>query len=914
MGIASKLKNSAKRNKAKYCLESIRKQQQQDCSQISLNRSDFAIGDNHLIALQDKQLQESVKQLRINQTIMLEEPIVIAEDEDDGPFPLIEETIDAMEGSQLCMHPVHKHSFQQVNFLLMGGNCSGCKQRLRSVFGWGSPDDQIVRCIACGAYAHRACAFSSKIVDELNWEPCCVNAQKIRRSSSGSIVDASTVWNTEEIQQQNNPQDDAIQIPTSPASKPIYIEPSDNSGNVGDSIFSDLEKEMMNDVTVPSSYEEPQNSPSFFDRFILRRGQHPPEILTENAGTPTEKEENKLKFDSSMVWTDDGPPQHWAEESVIHNTSPVTGKKSEVVVKDKQLLSIPNIESDDFVVASHDDDDEMKEINNNSPIDVKTFGNVARALQENVLYHFRLQKTNSSISGLETSNHSDSNDVEGCFEADFEDVKAVSEERSSNDEFCPLLPQNANQEEPSDAVSVSESIDAEILCVELTPEQKKPTNVVKMASDTYQVVKKSSTVGKRLEIASITGGVIGGVAGLFVAGPAGMVVGSKLFQTVGVLGVIVDSTMAVGVLIAGATAGTLTARQLEEQHQQRILEIGEEAVKQKLVLVRPQICIDPKWTEICAKAKRDAPVFQRSNGFLAVLSTSPGKKQQHIDRTTINTFERDKDIVQTDEFELPTVDKVLLLVSRILNDKASLPGHVYRELINVYRKRDMERLESSAEDFDLVNDAISDNDRRHRRQDVHAVIKHVTATLLEVRPGFGSSPAITEMAATAVESLVFGKLYKSVLEEILDETRTVDQALIEKIMDFDKDHPNGPNWDEISDLALSTLAEVPQAETPVDKLRYFVAFLEHVSTHFSESSKKNKAIGADSLLKMVCQHLLVAKVPYLNAEITFLEEFARDERLLQGKEGYALVTLQASLHFLNASSDFDKDIFLASDD
>ena len=68
-------------------------------------------------------------------------------------------------------------------------------------------------------------------------------------------------------------------------------------------------------------------------------------------------------------------------------------------------------------------------------------------------------------------------------------------------------------------------------------------------------------------------------------------------------------------------------------------------------------------------------------------------------------------------------------------------------------------------------------------------------------------------------------------------------------------------------------------------------------------------MGADSLLKMVCQHVLVAKVFAINAQIGFVEEFARDEQLLRGKEGYALVTLQASLHFLNASNDFERDIF-----
>jgi Vacuolar sorting protein 9 (VPS9) domain len=73
---------------------------------------------------------------------------------------------------------------------------------------------------------------------------------------------------------------------------------------------------------------------------------------------------------------------------------------------------------------------------------------------------------------------------------------------------------------------------------------------------------------------------------------------------------------------------------------------------------------------------------------------------------------------------------------------------------------------------------------------------------------------------------------------------------------------------------------------------------------------------------MVCQHILLFHLrviehnekpahaatrkampqPELNGQIAFLEEFARDEQLLRGREGYALVTLQASLHFLNVCS------------
>ena len=72
-------------------------------------------------------------------------------------------------------------------------------------------------------------------------------------------------------------------------------------------------------------------------------------------------------------------------------------------------------------------------------------------------------------------------------------------------------------------------------------------------------------------------------------------------------------------------------------------------------------------------------------------------------------------------------------------------------------------------------------------------------------------------------------------------------------------------------------------------------------------------MGADCLLKLVCQHLVLARVPNLNAECIFLEEFARDQQLLQGKEGYALVIMQATLGFLNASQNLVENVFIDDD-
>ena len=74
-------------------------------------------------------------------------------------------------------------------------------------------------------------------------------------------------------------------------------------------------------------------------------------------------------------------------------------------------------------------------------------------------------------------------------------------------------------------------------------------------------------------------------------------------------------------------------------------------------------------------------------------------------------------------------------------------------------------------------------------------------------------------------------------------------------------------------------------------------------------STEGEDCSADSLLKVVCQHVVYLENNICSyAEIVFLEEFSRDEALLRGREGYALVTLQACLEFLQVTEDLKKDV------
>jgi len=679
--------------------------------------------------------------------------------------------------------------------------------------------------------------------------------------------------------------------------------------------------EEPNDAAESDSTDPQASPPQSFFQFLS-----PSNLLcagslhAESDQAPKELTESSDEEDDEeiMLWTSEGPPRHWASEQALSGIHRSATADAENDANDEEDAKTP------LHVANN------------------TFATVSRALQENIVAHFIRRPFIEKVISVDSTANVGNNAVQA--------------------------PRERVIERTHTADSTVTRVEMEALLTEVEPASPKRSSIGRMASGTLEVAKTSAAMRKKMGIVSVAGGIAGGVAGLCVAGPAGAVIGAKCGQTAGLLGVLLEGSMTVGVFVAGVAAGSYTAHHIQQQQEKRVLTIGEDGVKQKLLLVRPNVSIDPVWEEICEKA-RSSHSSSSSSLVFGLLPSSQGKM------TKKERYKRDSDIVETDESEIPTADKVLLLVSRSLNDKQGLPGHVYKCLIQDYRERcearemvgnvqskDMaegtEKVEAiqmetrseeteveqtNPENHEMVDETEpfldnlgeskgrtqddaeeSTNIMRARRQDTHAVIKHVTATLLEVRPGFAASPAITEMSATAVEGLVFGELYDSVFEEIVEETRECDKALREKIQAFDRAHESSSEAHDraegsysselISQLAVDALLMLPETHSAADKLRYCVEFLELISVHFTELTKrrpngKPSSLSADSLLKMVCQHIIAAKVPNINAEILFLEEFARDEQLLRGKEGYALVTLQASLHFLNVSTNFDEDIF-----
>jgi len=232
---------------------------------------------------------------------------------------------------------------------------------------------------------------------------------------------------------------------------------------------------------------------------------------------------------------------------------------------------------------------------------------------------------------------------------------------------------------------------------------------------------------------------------------------------------------------------------------------------------------------------------------------------------------------------------------------------------------------------------------RERRIDAHAVIHYTIQTLFESKPNLEqsnspnpSSNVVSTLCKNIIEALILGELYTSLQQEIRLEMYHKDNALSSTIHLFLnktwKEDENGAEDgkmtypESISIQALDSICALPEARSANTKLNCCMHFIECISLSYSKQQQNSTAttpqttdttnvttlMCTDSLLTLVCQHIIYAQIPFLNADIAFVEEFIRDEQLHKGKEGYVLVTIQASLSFLNGCSLMNlKELFLS---
>jgi hypothetical protein len=289
---------------------------------------------------------------------------------------------------------------------------------------------------------------------------------------------------------------------------------------------------------------------------------------------------------------------------------------------------------------------------------------------------------------------------------------------------------------------------------------------------TAKYTAKTTTFAAKTTTSTI-GTVVGGVAGFAIAGPVGSIVGSQIGRNISTVGsTLVESGVGLSLLVVdiAKAANFLPLQSINsENKKERELRL----INSTLILVRPDIYVEPIWGEYATEARRLWELKMQNSCSSSSSSSSTSLVSVYNNTNNASTNERqlryqkDIDIIKADAGELTMKDKIFLLVNRILNDKLSLPGYQYRYLILKHKRRTMfgtnddDHVAPTAD----INDDDDNNDKtllRSCRQDAHGIIKHITATLLEVRPGLASSSTMTELTACAVETLIFVELYEIV--------------------------------------------------------------------------------------------------------------------------------------------------------
>jgi len=271
---------------------------------------------------------------------------------------------------------------------------------------------------------------------------------------------------------------------------------------------------------------------------------------------------------------------------------------------------------------------------------------------------------------------------------------------------------------------------------------------------------------------------------------------------------------------------------------------------------------------------------------------------------------------------LSVEEKILLLVSRTINTPSTPSAYLLSALLKAH--------------------AISP--KRSIIADTHGVVHWLLLEVLRERPALlKSGRRIVLRTAISVDELVFGSVYDKVWEAMEDATRLREEGMRAKIIDwranrkeagrmksgedcffYDSDDEseetenrsdvaargdrmNRKNIKKLMEPPIQALKRLQESKTAVAKLCALVEVLEVTCEMASATEHSSDSpAGADTLLHYLCRVIIFAienndedNKMNLFAEIMFVEEFARDDFLTQGKEGYALVTFQAAMHFVS---------------
>ena len=212
------------------------------------------------------------------------------------------------------------------------------------------------------------------------------------------------------------------------------------------------------------------------------------ENLWQECTAESSKEQEK-PHSASMQWKNTGPPPNhgWAA-----STSSQHDPKSIAI----PTITIPTSVEDD------ENDDGNADYNGDDGVHVTPlhhadhpFASVSRALQENIIAHFFANKNSNN--------------------------NILDQNRSNNMGQPPPPTSSSSSRETTAVVAQALSVKREKTKREDDECQEQPMTLAKLASGTIQAVRTTVNLPARFGMATVAGGIAGGVAGLAMAGPAG---------------------------------------------------------------------------------------------------------------------------------------------------------------------------------------------------------------------------------------------------------------------------------------------------------------------------------------------------------------------------------------------------------
>ena len=266
------------------CSEGFRNKESQESSKLNDTHDEDELDDELYVKDECRNEEEEEEEDSLEWMI---ETMMMNNDNDDD---------DNGEDGGICVDPRHFHSFTSSNIAItnyfLRPTCSFCNERISNYY-------HIVKCVACGTYAHRSCSFS--ITTNPN-NKCPVNQLKIDTSfknNHNTQPENNELTMNLSTQSNNTDDDQSIKEDAKDAQQPIHVNFSLQQNN-------DNEQQTVHSSTHHSSSDANNDETKENVKSLSPTSQD----IAENI-------EDEAINDS--CWSNNGPPQHWASTQTIEN-------------------------------------------------------------------------------------------------------------------------------------------------------------------------------------------------------------------------------------------------------------------------------------------------------------------------------------------------------------------------------------------------------------------------------------------------------------------------------------------------------------------------------------------------------------------------------------------------------------------